>query len=159
MVQLISSSSKFLIKLTGSNWCLSVFHWIALLALKLIWQFVLIWLFLILWLILSSLATCLYKTVPVKLPPLSLSLSLSHSVCLSPSLCLCLSLFLSLFLCTILLSSLSFLCCSSQSWTYLNSVSFCQIFLWFIILSVPQLDITFKHDCILQINFTFIVWD
>ena len=53
----------------------------------------------------------------------------------------------------LLLSSLSFLDCSHESWTYPISDSFCQIFLWFITLSAPQLDVIFKHGCfLLQTN-------
>lgn len=41
---------------------------------------------------------------------------------------------------------------------YPISYSFCQIFLWFITLSGPQLDITFKHGCfLLQTYLTFTV--
>ena len=38
-------------------------------------------------------------------------------------------------------------------------ILFCQIFLWFVILSASKLDITFKHVCfLLQTSFTFIVY-
>jgi hypothetical protein len=36
-----------------------------------------------------------------------------------------------------------------ESWVHTIFDSLCQIFLWFITLSTPQSDITFKHDCIL----------
>jgi hypothetical protein len=38
---------------------------------------------------------------------------------------------------------------SPESWAYPISDSFSQTLLWFITLSAPQLDLTFKHDCFL----------
>jgi len=73
-------------------------------------------------------APCLCTTAPVKLPVLP--------VCCS------------------LLSSFSFL----SLLTRVRHILFCQIFFWFTTLSATQLDITFKHGCLLlQTNYTFTV--
>jgi hypothetical protein len=57
-----------------------------------------------------------------------------------------------------LLSRSHFPVCSPESWVCPISDSFCQMFLLFVTLPSPQLDVIFKHGCfLLQTNFTFIV--
>jgi hypothetical protein len=57
-------------------------------------------------------------------------------------------------------NSLTFPVYSYQSCVHPISDSFCQIFLWFVTLSSPQLEVTVKYGYfLLQINFTLIVWN
>jgi hypothetical protein len=59
----------------------------------------------------------------------------------------------------LLLSLLSFLSVL-MSFGCILSLTYCQFFLWFVILSAAHLDIPFKYGYfLLQTNFTFVVWD
>ena len=154
---------RLLSMLTDSIWLLSASSELLCLASNYLWQFVLISWLPILSFIMSSLATCLCKTVPNKnclcWPTYNFINSQRNSILLD-----CLNrtplwttpnwlnykalniMGLAASPPVLVLSHLSSLCSCRVNRENPIADSFCQIFLWFITLSATQLDVTFKHD-------------